>query len=236
MIVEVTKENVIITQGSVINTNEIGVNICEFVLPECFDGLKVTAVFNGVPVPLTDARCWVPSLEKGNAVLGVYAYREDEGKVELMYSPRPAAFSVSQGSFCEAVNEEMTPSISEYEQYCRMLIEKSSEIFNDKVVPAFDPDGEPDENQVYSAMATLEMLRYVMQVLDSMLSDVEKVSNKATEITENSTDAEYASAKAVYDFGNQWYQAVKGDLDELSLLIGEGLELPDLEDITKPLA
>lgn len=138
MIVEVTKDNVLIKEGSVINAGEICVNKCVFHLPECFEGLVVTAVFNNIPVPLANGECFVPSLEKGNAVLGVYAYKDNNGSVELMYSPRPTSFFVYGGSYSDEINEEAVAQISQYEQYCRMIlneyesleasVEKSEEI------------------------------------------------------------------------------------------------------------
>lgn len=121
MLVEVTKDVVAISEYSVVNTGEFCVNECEFILPDCFEGLNVTAVFNNIPVPLVNNRCLIPSLEKGKAVLGVYAYREGETGMEIMFSPRPAVFNVSQGSFSEEINEEAVPEISLYEQYCKMI-------------------------------------------------------------------------------------------------------------------
>ena len=128
MVVEVTKQRVIIKESTVINSDELCVNKCRFILPDCFEGLSVTAVFNGIPVPVADGECYVPALKKGNAVLGVYAYAENGEELKLMYSPSPCTFYVSQGSFCEAVSEEAIPQISQYEQYCKMLEEKYNEL------------------------------------------------------------------------------------------------------------
>ena len=46
MKVNVTKDLVIITEYSPVNSGEKGLNICEFQLPEDFSGLTVTAAFN----------------------------------------------------------------------------------------------------------------------------------------------------------------------------------------------
>ncbi len=202
MIVEVTKENVIITHGSVINSDEIGVNRCEFILPSCFEGLSVTAIFNGIPVPLVGCECWVPSLEKGNAVLGVYAYKEVDGEVELMYSPKPTMFFVSQGSYRDEINESAVPQISQYEQYCKMILESSQNVLNNMIVEEFDPETEPEENQVYSAIATAEMGQHIYEIFGLMISDAEHTTNKVAEITESSTEYQYPSAKAVVDYVN----------------------------------
>ena len=122
MKIGVTKQQVSILVPERINSSEKGVNTCEFVLPDEFDGLTVTAVFNGVPVPLeSDLTCVIPPLEKGDCTLGVYAYREDEGEVELMYSPSPAAFFVERGSFETQQGSEIGVDISLYEQYCILM-------------------------------------------------------------------------------------------------------------------
>lgn len=122
MKIGVTKQQVSILVPEQINGSEKGVNTCEFVLPDEFDGLTVTAAFNGVPVPLeSDLTCVIPPLEKGDCTLGVYAYREDEGEVELMYSPSPAVFFVERGSFEMQSGAEIGVDISLYEQYCLLM-------------------------------------------------------------------------------------------------------------------
>lgn len=119
MKVKVTEDNVVITECSCINEGEVCVNECVFVLPPCFDGLSVTAAFNNIPVPVLNNRCNVPSLKKGTAVLGVYAYKENDEGIELMYSPKPTSFFVNQGSYSEDVGVEKIPTISEFEQFCK---------------------------------------------------------------------------------------------------------------------
>ena len=121
MKVNVTKDLVIITEYSPVNSGEKGLNICEFQLPEEFSGLTVTAAFNNIPVPVCDGECVIPTLKKGTAILGVYAYKESDAGVELMYSPKPTAFYVNEGSYTEEVAIEEIPSITEYEKYCQMF-------------------------------------------------------------------------------------------------------------------
>lgn len=121
MKIDVTKERVAITQCHVVTEGEYCVNECEFQLPECFEGLTVTAVFNNIPVPLLNNRCFIPSLKKGGAVLGVYAYKKNGDELELAYSPKPTAFYVDEGSYNESTATEDVPEISRYEEYCKML-------------------------------------------------------------------------------------------------------------------
>lgn len=159
MKVKVTKEMVVIAEYCCINEGEVGVNTCHFDLPECFDGLTVTAAFNNIPVPVSDNRCTIPTLRKGTVTLGVYAYLQDGDAVTLMYSPKPTLFYVNPGSYCDEIGVEDTPSITEFEQHCNTLLAE------------------------------------VQKVSEGS----EQTSNKVTEITEDSTDEQYPTAKAVYD-------------------------------------
>lgn len=132
MIVKVTKEEVKITELSQVNQGDYKVNLCKFILPDCFSGLSVTAVFNGILVPVTENRCYIPSLEKGNCILGVYAYKEEDGETQLMYSPKPAVFYVDKGSYTTDVNTESLPKAFDYEAYCNMLKDFWEQLVSEK--------------------------------------------------------------------------------------------------------
>ncbi len=204
MKVEVTKERVLITESVAVNENELNVNLCDFVLPECFQGLTVTATFNNIPVPLTGAQCYIPSLKSGTAILGVYAYRADEnGELSLMYSPKPACFCVNKGSYSEKTAVEEIPTISEFERYCATVSALTFPKSN--VIGGVDLESEFDDTQVYSARALNLALEEVGNVLGnydediSLLKDAaEKTSNKVTDVNERSTNTQYPSAAAVY--------------------------------------
>lgn len=128
MVVEVTKEKIVIKEASVINEGEVCVNKCKFNLPDCFKNLTVTASFNNIPVPLVNNQCVIPSLKKGTATLGVYAYKENDDGIELMYSPKPTAFFVSDGSYSEEISDEAVYDISQYERYCKMIADCYEEL------------------------------------------------------------------------------------------------------------
>lgn len=121
MKVFVSEKEVKITELSVVCEGDCGVNKCFFTLPKSFDGLNVTAVFDGVPVPLINCECFIPRLKKGNATLGVYAYKRDGENLELMYSPKSTYFYVEKGSFTDEEVEEAVPEISRFEEFCGML-------------------------------------------------------------------------------------------------------------------
>ena len=60
------------------------INRCDFTLPKSFEGLSVTAIFNGIPVPLTDGKCIIPALKNGNCIFGVYAYKKNGDVMETV--------------------------------------------------------------------------------------------------------------------------------------------------------
>ncbi len=171
MVVEVSENKVIITGNSVVNANEVCVNKCRLYLPDSFNGLVVTAIFNGIPVPVVDNECYIPSLEEGNVVLGVYAYKEVEGEVQLMYSPKPAIFYVSQGSFCESLNDAAVPQISQYEQYCKMIADKYTAV--EEGVEKAEADRQSAENARQNTFARNEEARQKMFDINERIRQAE---------------------------------------------------------------
>ncbi len=192
MLVEVTKEKVAVTQGGHINAGELNVNTCAFSLPECFEGLNVTACFNGIPVPIVKNSCTIPALKQGTATLGVYAYKESEDGIELIYSPEPTCFCVHNGSFTEDFEQELSFEISEYEQYCNMLRGEYEEI------EALFSQAEAERNAAESErQATFDGYK---TYIDDTIGIKEDKSNKVSEVNGNSTHTHYPTAKAVYDY------------------------------------
>ena len=203
MKVKVTKESVCIIESVVVNEKELNVNVCDFVLPECFQGLTVTAAFNNIPVPLTGTQCYIPSLKSGTAILGVYAYKEEDGELSLMYSPKPACFYVNKGSYSEKTAVEEIPTVSEFERYCAKV---SALTFpKSDVVSTVDLESDLNDTKVYSVGALNsafvevgEFLGNCEQKINLIREIAEKKADKVTSIDEFSTDMQYPSAAAVY--------------------------------------
>lgn len=225
MKIKVTKEAVAITENSCINDGEVGINTCEFDLPECFEGLSVTAVFNKIPVPIYNNVCNIPSLKKGTATVGVYAYANDMHDVVLMYSPKPAVFYVNCGSYTEDTCDEERPFIGPYEEYCRLyanrLIESLSEYGAEKTLNKVTEIGSTATDEQYPST------KAVYDFVTSELGDLptygaEMSENKVTEIGSTATDEQYPSAKAVYDFVSQEYDT-ETDKPISGVAIGQGL-------------
>ncbi|MBO5895798.1 MAG: hypothetical protein J6Q83_00740 [Clostridia bacterium] len=203
MKVNVTKECVLVTESVVINESEFNVNLCEFELPECFQGLTVTAAFNNIPVPLTGTQCYVPNLKSGTAILGVYAYKEEDGELSLMYSPKPACFYVNKGSYSEKTAVEEIPTVSEFERYCATV--NALTFPKSDVVSTVDLENDLNDTKVYSVGALNSALAEVGEFLGNCEQKInlireitEKKADKVTSIDEFSTDMQYPSAAAVY--------------------------------------
>ncbi len=124
------------------------------------------AVFNHIPVPVVNSRCLVPALEKGNCLLGVYAYRESVGETELMYSPKPTMFGVENGSFSEERGEEKVPELFDFEKYCARLYESWNQIIKENVLPEFTEDA--TEMQFYSAKGINEIAGKIQGDVDAV--------------------------------------------------------------------
>lgn len=182
MKVKVTEKKVMITEISEVYEGEFGINRCDFSLPESFEGLSVTAIFNGIPVPLTDGKCIIPSLKNGNCILGVYAYRKNGEETELMYSPKPTMFFVGKGSFCREIDEEIIPEVFDYETYCRMLQGYWRELFGANTLTEYKEKA--TEHQFYSAKAVNE----ICQKMTELVPDEEYIARKIAEFREKEVE------------------------------------------------
>lgn len=129
MKITVTKDNVKIEEFDVVHEGEHRVNKCSFSFSEEYtEELVKKAIFtsqnSSIEVAIINNECNIPTeiLKARNIVLlGVYAYKVTEDKLDLRYSPSPDAFKVNSGSYIEGTSEseEITPS--QFEQYMQAL-------------------------------------------------------------------------------------------------------------------
>ena len=82
-----------------------------------------------------------------------------------------------------------------------LLGELNSKLDVSKVV-GYDPEFAFSADTVFSTEAIFEIVAYIDFFLKGLAEEKENRSNKVTEINENSTDEQYASAKAVVDYVN----------------------------------
>ena len=129
MKITVNKDNVKIEEFDVVHEGEHRVNKCSFSFSEEYtEELVKKAIFtsqnSSVEVAIINNECNIPTeiLRARNIVLlGVYAYKVVDDKLDLRYSPSPDAFKVNSGSYIEGANEseEITPS--QFEQYMQAM-------------------------------------------------------------------------------------------------------------------
>lgn len=200
MKVNVTKENVVITESTRINEGEYRVNKCYFQLPECFDGLTVTATFDNVPVPLFGDECYIPSLKKGTSTLGVYAYRETDDGLQLMYSPKPTRFYVDDGSYNDDIGVEETPEISQFEKYCEEI--SNLAIPKTNIIENFDIEDEVSVDHIYSASAIMELTDVIAQELTIYRENVESLQEEYKEFSREIDDRVTTAEDTICDLGN----------------------------------
>ncbi|MGN1317297.1 MAG: hypothetical protein ACI4VW_09610 [Acutalibacteraceae bacterium] len=168
MTVTVTEKEVKITDLNQVNAGEYRVSQCEFVLPQCFDGLSVMAVFNGIPVPLVNAKCYIPPMDSGDCVLGVYGYKKTGEELELIYSPKPTVFYVEKGSYSENKVELKIPELFDFEEYCSMLRDYWQEIIESNTLGEYTKTA--TEKQYYSAKVLNDMYLKLQGDLDELSS------------------------------------------------------------------
>ena len=108
---------------------EHNVNKCSFSFSEEYtDDLVKKAIFtsqnSSIEVAIINNECNIPTeiLKARNIVLlGVYAYKVVDDKLDLRYSPSPDAFKVNSGSYISETNESEEVTPSQFEQYMQAL-------------------------------------------------------------------------------------------------------------------
>lgn len=106
--INVTANNVTITNASDMNRGEYNLNPCNFTFSNEYDNLIKRAVFSSgtyddtYVVEITNDTCQIPEeilLLHGNIIIGVYAYDIDNNELQLRYSPSPTKIFISKGSY-----------------------------------------------------------------------------------------------------------------------------------------
>lgn len=125
----VTKDTVKIEEFDLVHEGEHKVNKCSFSFSaEYTKELVKKAIFtsqnSSVEVAIINNECDIPTeiLRARNIVLlGVYAYKVTEDKLDLRYSPSPDAFKVNDGSYIEGASDSEEITSSQFEQYMQAL-------------------------------------------------------------------------------------------------------------------
>lgn len=129
MKITVNKDNVKIEEFDVVHEGEHRVNKCSFSFSEEYtEELVKKAIFtsqnSSVEVAIINNECDIPTeiLRARNIVLlGVYAYKVVDDKLDLRYSPCPDAFKVNSGSYIEDASESEEITATQFEQYMQAM-------------------------------------------------------------------------------------------------------------------
>ena len=129
MKITVNKDNVKIEEFDIVHEGEHRVNKCSFSFSEEYtEELVKKAIFtsqnSSVEAAIINNECNIPTeiLKARNIVLlGVYAYKVVDDKLDLRYSPCPDAFKVNSGSYIEDASESEEITATQFEQYMQAL-------------------------------------------------------------------------------------------------------------------
>lgn len=111
MDINVTKNKVTITAIDQVHSGEFKVNTCDFNFSDSYEDLVKRAIFtdlktnNSYEVDIANSTCDIPIevLKKESICeIGVYAYEESNDELVLRYSPSPARFKITRGSYKNA--------------------------------------------------------------------------------------------------------------------------------------
>lgn len=127
MNINVTRTEVIVGNGYIVNKGEYKINPCIFTFSQEYTNLVKKAVFDDgkttKEMAIINNRCELPYevLDSDSFQLRVYAYRVNEQELELVYSPTPAIIYLREGSYrgVTGSGEIITPT--QYEQYEQAL-------------------------------------------------------------------------------------------------------------------
>lgn len=186
------------TNTGEVNARVLEVEMCEdlcscasaFVQYELADGTKYIS-------KITDGKADIPPFEKSQFVkIGVYSTDIDGDVCTKRYSPRPVSVFVPAGSYSGNGTEAPTPTAGTFEE----LLETINNKLDVSKVVGYDTETEFSPDTVFSTEAIFAIVEYIDFMLKGLAEEKESKANKVTEIDENSTDEQYASAKAVVDY------------------------------------
>lgn len=130
----VNSHTIQLTQSEIVNEGEYNIQKCNFTFSEEYNGLTKIAIFsnlnNSFQTMITNGSCIIPAeilQQEGTLILGVYGYEVDGETLIKRYSPTPACFTVSKGSY-QLASEVEPPSPSIVEQLEQQISELSDEI------------------------------------------------------------------------------------------------------------
>lgn len=195
MTFKVTANEISLQDEQELNKGEYNVHNCVFEFSDEYNDLVKKALFtnafgNTYIVEITDDKCDIPYevlTSTGAITLGVIGYTVKENILEKRYSPKPIAFSISQGSYVEDVENSRIPTPTEIEQ----LSNKVSELENKVGKSVLNANDIVDDLTSESADKVLsanqgrilnESISETNSTIETISSNVEENSNEIASI------------------------------------------------------
>ena len=165
--IKVTKTNISITNGYVLNQGEYQVDKCKFTFSDEYAGLVKKAIFvdgsTSIDMVILNDECNIPYeiLQNSNEfTLKVYGYQVQNEELVVRYSPTALKIFLREGSYVGS-NEVITPS--QFEQYEQAL-----------------HDGLDDLSEAMETMETTVNAK--LDEVDEALEDVETATTEANNL------------------------------------------------------
>ena len=135
MKIDVTRTEVIVGNGYIVNKGEYKINSCEFTFSEEYTAeLVKKAVFDDgkteKEMAIINNKCDIPYevLDSDSFVLRVYAYQVVNEELELVYSPTPATVYLREGSYRGVTGLGEVITATQFEQYEQALNDGLNEL------------------------------------------------------------------------------------------------------------
>ena len=135
MKIDVTRTEVVVGNGYIVNKGEYKINPCEFTFSEEYTAeLVKKAVFDDgkteKEMAIINNKCDIPYevLDSDSFVLRVYAYQVVNEELELVYSPTPATVYLREGSYRGVTGLGEVITATQFEQYEQALNDGLNEL------------------------------------------------------------------------------------------------------------
>lgn len=148
-----------------------------------------------------------------------YEYGIVEGFVILHHSPESTEYQwLAIGTDYHTWESSVRVGTTAFNDYHNLYLANNIKtltamLTTDDVLQALNDGADNEPNKVYSANVINGVVATITDYITRLFAEKENISNKATEIDNESTDKEYPTAKAVFDFGVRVIEAHQEQVD-----------------------
>ena len=138
MVINVTKDNVTITNKAQVHKGEYNVNTLEFEFSEEYSEISKMAVFSTpidvYEVPITNNTCIIPHevlTQRGTLTIGVYGYTVEDEVINKRYSPNPVTIPIDNGSYISGASNAQEQEPTLFEEFVEQIEAGFDEVADD---------------------------------------------------------------------------------------------------------